>query len=131
MKNRTEILVGKLKLSEVLEKLWIYLTVNFITKLLLVAEKDAILVVYNRLSKMTYFVATIERTLAKGLARLFRDIWKSLRKLVKMEVSFSKEDILKRRVMSKLKIVDFILFLFYSHFYFFLFISYLKLRVRV
>jgi len=49
------------------------LTVNFITKLLLVAEKDAILVVCNRLSKMAYFVATTEGTLAEGLARLFRD----------------------------------------------------------
>ncbi len=37
--NRTEIPVGKLKLSKVLEKLWIYLIVDFITKLLLVAEK--------------------------------------------------------------------------------------------
>ena len=51
--------------------------VNFITKLLVVAGKDAILVVCNRLSKMTYFVATIEGTSAEGLARLFRDnVWK-------------------------------------------------------
>jgi len=51
--------------------------VNFITKLLVVAGKDAILVVCNRLSKMTYFVATIEGTLAEGLVRLFRDnVWK-------------------------------------------------------
>ena len=51
--------------------------VDFITKLLVVVGKDAILVVCNRLSKMTYFVATIEGTLAEGLARLFRDnIWK-------------------------------------------------------
>ena len=36
-----------------------------------------ILVIYNRLSKMTYFVVTIERTLAEGLARLFRNnMWK-------------------------------------------------------
>jgi len=47
--------------------------VNFITKLLLVAEKDAILVVCNRLSKMTHFVATIERTSAEELTRLLRD----------------------------------------------------------
>jgi len=40
-------------------------------KLLLVAEKDVILVVYNRLSKMTHFVATTEGTSAEGLARLF------------------------------------------------------------
>ena len=73
MKNRTEKVVGKLKLSEVLEKPWTYLMVDFITKLLLVAGKDAILVVCNRLSKMTHFVATTEGTLAEGLARLFRD----------------------------------------------------------
>ena len=73
MKNRTEKVVGKLKLSEVLEKPWTYLMVDFITKLLLVAGKDAILVVCNRLSKMTHFVATTEETLAEELARLFRD----------------------------------------------------------
>ncbi len=39
MKNRTEELVGKLKLSEVPEKLWMYLTVDFITKLLVVVGK--------------------------------------------------------------------------------------------
>jgi len=48
-----------------------YLTVDFITKLPLVAEKDVILVVCNRLSKMIYFVATTEETLAKRLVRLF------------------------------------------------------------
>ena len=47
--------------------------VDFITKLLLVAGKDMILVVCNRLPKITYFMATTERTLAEGLARLFKD----------------------------------------------------------
>ena len=73
IKNRTEEIAGKLKLSEVLEKLWIYLIVDFIMKLLIVAGKNAILVVCNRLSKMTYFVVTTEETLVEGLARLFRD----------------------------------------------------------
>ena len=73
IKNRTEILVEKLKLSEVSEKLWIYLMVDFITKLLLVAGKNVILVVYNRLSKIIYFVATIKEILAKELVQLFRD----------------------------------------------------------
>ena len=46
-------------------------------KLPIVAEKDAILVVCDRLSKMTHFVATTERTSAEGLARLFQDnVWK-------------------------------------------------------
>ena len=51
--------------------------VDFITKLPVVAGKDVILVVCNRLSKITHFVATTERTLVEELARLFRDnIWK-------------------------------------------------------
>jgi len=73
MKNRTEELVGKLKLNEVPEKLWTHLTVDFITKLPVVAGKDAILVVCDRLSKMAHFVATTEVTSVEGLARLFRD----------------------------------------------------------
>ena len=77
MKNRTEELARKLKLSEVPKKPWSHLTVDFITKLLVVAGKDAVLVVCDRLSKMMYFVATIEGMSAEGLARLFRDnIWK-------------------------------------------------------
>ena len=35
--------------NEVLEKLWAYLMVDFITKLLLVVEKNMILIIYNRL----------------------------------------------------------------------------------
>jgi len=77
MKNRAEGPVGKLKLSEVPEKPWTHLTVDFITKLPVVAGKNAILVVCDRLSKMTHFVATTEETSAEGLARLFRDnVWK-------------------------------------------------------
>jgi len=70
IKNRMEEVAGKLKLSKVPEKLWTYLTVDFITKLLLVARKDTILVVCN-------IVTTIEGILAERLARLFRDnVWK-------------------------------------------------------
>jgi len=77
MKNRTEVPVGKLKLSKVPEKLWTHLTVDFITKLLLVVCKNVIQVVYNRLFKIKHFVATIEGTLAERSARLFRyNIWK-------------------------------------------------------
>jgi len=77
MKNRTEEVAGKLKLSEVPEKPWTHLMVDFITKLLLVGRKDTILVVYNRLSKITHFVATTEVTLAEVLVRLFRNnVWK-------------------------------------------------------
>jgi len=46
-------------------------------KLPMIAEKDAILVVCNRLSKMIHFVATTKGTLAEELVRLFQDnIWK-------------------------------------------------------
>ena len=77
MKNRTEEPAGKLKLCEVPQKTWSHLTIDFITKLPVVAGKDAVLVVCDRLSKMTHFVATTEGTSAEGLVRLFRDnVWK-------------------------------------------------------
>jgi len=47
--------------------------VNFISNLPLVAGKDAIPVVCNRLSKIMHFVATTEGILAEILARLFRN----------------------------------------------------------
>jgi len=76
-KMKIETLVRKLMKNEVLEKLWVYLMVDFITKLLLVAEKNVIFVVCDKLSKMAYFVAITEKTSAKGLVYLFRDnIWK-------------------------------------------------------
>ena len=50
---------------------------DFITKLPVVAEKDAILVVCNRLSKIAHFVAMMKGTLVERLVRLFRDyVWK-------------------------------------------------------
>jgi len=77
MKNWTEELAGKLKLSEVPKKPWSHLIVDFITKLLVVAGKDVILVVCDRLSKMTHFVVTTKGTLVEELVRLFRDnVWK-------------------------------------------------------
>jgi len=77
MKNRTEKLAGKLKLSKVPQKMWTHLTVDFITKLPVVAEKNMILVVCNRLSKIMHFVATTEETSAEGLARLlWNNVWK-------------------------------------------------------
>ena len=54
--------------------------VDFITKLLLVAGKNAILVVCDKLSKMTHFVAMTEETSVEGLAMLSRDnVWKLCR----------------------------------------------------
>ena len=58
---------------KILKRSWTYLTVKFITKLLLVVEKNIILVVYNRLSKIIYFVITIKWMSVKKLARLFRN----------------------------------------------------------
>jgi len=70
-------LAGKLKLSEVPEKLWTHLMVDFIMKLPVVVGKDAILVVCDRLFKMMHFVAITEGISVKGLARLFRDnMWR-------------------------------------------------------
>jgi len=46
---------------------------DFITKLPIVAGKNAILVVCNRLSKMTHFVATTEEMSVERLVRLFRN----------------------------------------------------------
>ena len=48
--------------------------VDFITKLPLVAEKDTVLVMYDRLSKMVHFVATTKQTLVEGLVR--DNVWK-------------------------------------------------------
>jgi len=42
-------------------------------KLPVVAGKDVILVVCDRLSKTAHFVATTEEIPAEGLARLFKD----------------------------------------------------------
>ena len=73
MKNRMKILAEKLKLSEVSKKPQTHLIVDFIIKLLIVARKNTILVVCDRLSKMTHFVVTTEETSVEGLARLFKD----------------------------------------------------------
>ena len=43
-----------------------HLMVDFIMKLLLVAVNDAILVVCDRLSKITHFVATTKKMTAEG-----------------------------------------------------------------
>ena len=82
IKNRIEVPVGKLKLSEVPKKLWTYLIVDFITKLPLVVRKNVILVVCNRLSKMTHFVIITKDISAEELVWLFRNnVWKLYRLL--------------------------------------------------
>jgi len=59
------------------EKPWTHISADFITKLPLAQGYDSILVVVDRLTKMVHFILTTEKTLAEGLARLFRDnMWK-------------------------------------------------------
>jgi len=77
MKNRAEMPAGKLMSNQVPERPWQHISVDFITKLPISKGHDSILVVYDRFSKMSHFVATTEKTMAEGLARLFRDyVWK-------------------------------------------------------
>jgi len=61
----------------ILEKPWSYILADFITKLLLAQDYDAILVVCDCFSKMVHFIATMEKTSVEGLAKLFWDnVWK-------------------------------------------------------
>ena len=77
MKNRAEMLAGKLRPNQVPERLWQHISVDFITKLPMSKGHDSILVVCDRFLKMSHFVATIEKTTVEGLARLSRDnVWK-------------------------------------------------------
>ena len=77
MKNKTEMPAGKLRPSQIPERLWQYISVDFITKLLLSKDHDSILVVCDRFLKMSHFVVTIEKTMAEMLVKLFRDyMWK-------------------------------------------------------
>ena len=73
MKNRVEMPVEKLRFNKILEKPWQYISVDFITKLLVSKGHDSILVAYDRFLKMSHFVATTEKTTVEELARLFRD----------------------------------------------------------
>jgi len=76
-KNYTEQLAGKLMPNSIPEKPWTHISADFITKLPLAQGYDLILVVVDRLTKMAYFIPTTEKTMAEGLARLFRDnVWK-------------------------------------------------------
>jgi len=55
------------------EKLWTYISADFITKLSLAQGHDFILVVVDWLTKIVHFIPTTEKTLAEELVRLFRD----------------------------------------------------------
>ena len=60
-KNCTEAPIGKLMPNIVPEKPQSHITVDFITKLLLAQEYDSILVVYDKITKMIYFVLTTKK----------------------------------------------------------------------
>jgi len=76
-KNHTEQPAGKLMPNSIPEKPWMHISADFITKLPIAQGYNSILVVVDQLTKMVHFIPTIEKTLAEGLARLFRDnVWK-------------------------------------------------------
>jgi len=76
-KNRSEAPVEKLMPNAIPEKLWSHISADFITKLPLAQGYDTILVVCDCFSKMAHFIATIEKTSAEELAKLFQDhVWK-------------------------------------------------------
>jgi len=76
-KNRSEVPAGKLMPNAIPEKPWSHILADFITKLPLAQEYDAILVVCDCFSKIAHFIATTEKTSAEELAKLFQDyVWK-------------------------------------------------------
>jgi len=76
-KNRTEQPASKLMPNSILDKAWMHISADFITKLLLAQGYDSILVVVDRFTKIAHFVPTTEKTTAEGLARLFRNnVWR-------------------------------------------------------
>jgi len=76
-KNYTEQPVDKLMSNSIPERPWIHILTDFITKLPLAQGYNSILVVVDQLTKIVHFIPTTEKTLAEGLARLFRDnVWK-------------------------------------------------------
>ena len=77
MKNRAEMLAGKLRPNKVPERLQQHISVDFIIKLPVSKGYNSILVVYDRFSKISHFVAMTEKIMAEGLARLFKNnVWK-------------------------------------------------------
>ena len=87
MKNKAEIPVGKLRPNTVPERLWQYISIDFIMKLLVFKDHNSILIVYNRFLKILYFIAIIEQIIAEELARLFRDNVQKLHGLLESVIS--------------------------------------------
>ena len=90
--------------------------VDFIIKLLLVAGKNVILVMYNILSKITNFVTIIKEISVEKLVKLFRNyVWK-LHRLLESIISdkglqFAVE--LMRKLNKMLEIEMMLLIIFY------------------
>ena len=75
-KNHTEQLTGKLMPNSIPDKAWTYISVDFITKLLLAQGYNSILVIVDQFTRIVHFVPTTEKTTAEGLVRLFRNnVW--------------------------------------------------------
>jgi len=72
-KNCTEQPAGKLMPNSIPDKAWTHISADFIIKLPIVQGYNSILVVVDRFTKMAHFMPTTEKTMAEGLARLFRD----------------------------------------------------------
>jgi len=72
-KNQSKAPAEKLIPNIIPEKPWSHILADFITKLPLAQGYNAILVVCDCFSKMAYFIATTEKTLAEGLIKLFQD----------------------------------------------------------
>ena len=86
-KNHTEQPADKLMPNLIPEKPWVHILTDFITKLPLAQGYNSILVVVDRLTKIVYFIPTMEKISAEGLARLFRDNMQKLYGLLKSIIS--------------------------------------------
>ena len=96
----------KLRLNLMLEKLWQYILVDLIIKLLVFRSYDAILVIYDRFLKISHFIVITKKVTAKRLARLFRDnMWK-LHKLLESVILDRKSQSVVRLMKELNKILE-------------------------
>jgi len=70
MKNRIEMLAGKLRLNVILEKLQQHILVDIVIKLLISRDHDSILIVCNRFLKMSHFIVTTEKNNSKRVNKV-------------------------------------------------------------
>ena len=60
----------KLRLNLVLEKLWQYILVDLIIKLLVFRSYDAILVIYDRFLKISHFIVITKKSNSKKVSKV-------------------------------------------------------------